>query len=141
MQPVVCCFTTGADVALDAGAIRSRIPSPSPFSYLPDTAGAPRQIPGWDPSINKRKRVGDPRIARRCGGGLGRWDPSPLPSFRVRPPCQPIYECVSFADVRWNLDVIAYRLHLIMGDWLATIRIYLFTEYQHNFIAWGITCA
>lgn len=32
-----------------------------PFSYLPDTAGAPRQIPGWDPSTNKRKRVGDPR--------------------------------------------------------------------------------
>ena len=56
-----------------------------PFSYLPDTAGAPRQIPGWDPSINKRKRVGDPRVARWCGGELGRWDPLPVPSFRVLP--------------------------------------------------------
>jgi len=40
-----------------------------PFSSLPDTAGAPRQIPGWDPSTNKRKRVGvpmGPSVRRDC---------------------------------------------------------------------------
>ena len=40
-----------------------------PFSSLPDTAGAPRQIPGWDPSTNKHKPVGVPRgpgVRRGC---------------------------------------------------------------------------
>ena len=74
MQPVVCCFTTGADVALDGGSQGSRGPK-GPFSYLPDTAGAPRQIPGWDPSINKRKRVGDPRGPGGFGDDICVWDP------------------------------------------------------------------